>query len=94
MTIKDYLAQYNRTEDRVVTWLVQNGADRATAMFILDSYANIDKKFSLGYELDTSLLLDCIASQNKTVTEFLDIHKKMSYKPSLFDKVKSWITQR
>jgi hypothetical protein len=94
MTIDDYLKQYNRTQDRVVSWLMQNGADRAIATFILDSYANVGKQFNTGADLDNQLLKDCMDAHNKTVMEFLDIHKKMNFKPSMVDRVKAWITKQ
>jgi hypothetical protein len=98
MTINSYLKKYNRTEERVMNWLVGNGADRAIAYFILDSYANIDKNFDTGTDLDNQVLKDCFDSQAKNITEFLEVHKKMNFKPSLVDrvksKVKSWTTKQ
>ena len=93
MTVFKYLRQYNRDEDRLLFWLNQHGADKVVASMIIETYANINKQFKSGYDLDHAVLKECLEDHKKTVSELLAKHKKYNYKPSTWDVLRSKVRQ-
>lgn len=91
MTTEKYLAQYDRDYDRLLNWLSQNGADKFTAALLISTYANTEKIFKNGHELDRAVLNECLEDSKKRVSELLAKYKQLNARPSLWDRIKSTV---
>ena len=89
MTTFAYLRQYERDVDRVLYWITQNGGSKLTALWILDSWAYLNKPFKDGTTLDKELLKQVLADQYKTLDETIQIHKQLTYRPPLWERIKA-----
>lgn len=78
MEIKDYLQRYNREETRLFRWLKSHGVNLLVAMNNLKKYADEERKFESGSELDHVLLKESLDAEVNPFKEFIEAKDNMA----------------
>lgn len=101
MTIDIYLKKYDRDELKLIKWLKANGADILVALTVLKKFADEERLFDSSHDLDHAILGETMITiidpmkdwiNTKTEAEKLLAELQARYKPSLWKRVKNWIT--
>lgn len=101
MVIDAYLKKYDRDEMKLIKWLKANGADILVALTVLKKFADEERLFDSGHDLDHALLGETMITvidpmkgwiNTKMEAEKLLAELQARYKPSLWKRIKNWIT--